>query len=62
MPTPFGVEEGNTAITLIRESTGRSCGVFRIPRTLRNNMHENREISTQSDLWIMSTAEKRGPG
>jgi hypothetical protein len=47
MPTPFREEEGNTAAALIASS----CSVLRSrqnPRTLRNNMRENREISCTS--------------
>ena len=47
MPTPFREEEGNTAAAL----NASGCPVLRSrenPRTLRNNMHENREISCAS--------------
>jgi hypothetical protein len=47
MPTPLRVEEGNTAaaITRVAVTVLRSR---QNPRTLRNNMHENREISCLS--------------
>jgi len=47
MPTPFREEEGNTAAAL----NASGCRVLRSPqnpRTLRNNMLENREISCTS--------------
>src|SRR6266851_1020614 len=45
MPTPFRVEEGNTTTTLY--ASGLSCPAYsKNPRTPRNNMHENREISS----------------
>jgi RNA-directed DNA polymerase len=44
-PTPFRVEEGNTTTTIVASG----CSVLhrtKNPRTLRNNMHDNREISS----------------
>src|ERR1035437_6224298 len=47
MPTLFRVEEGNTTTTLIASGLS-GPGWSKNPRTLRNNMHENREISCTS--------------
>jgi RNA-directed DNA polymerase len=50
MPTPLREEEGNTAAAI--DASG--CSVLRSRqnlRTLRNNMHENREISWTS--WLV---------
>src|ERR1700682_789080 len=44
MPTPFRVEEGNTTTTLIASGLSDPA-LFKTPRTRRNNMHENRDIS-----------------
>ena len=45
MPTPFREGRRQHGSHVIREWLFRSCVVSQNPRTLRNNMHENRDIS-----------------
>jgi cytochrome oxidase assembly protein ShyY1 len=47
MPTPFREEEGNTTTTLVA-SGWYGPAQSENPRKLRNNMHENRDISCTS--------------